>query len=88
MGGEIIKETAMTCRGHIEAGAIVLDEPANLPDGARVQCVLIPEIPDIKADDLPRPCHAGLLKFAGIVKDSPPDAAENLDHYLYGAPKK
>jgi hypothetical protein len=29
-----------------------------------------------------------LLEIAGSVKDLPADYSENLDHYLYGLPKK
>ncbi|HEY2883218.1 MAG TPA: hypothetical protein VGJ15_12310 [Pirellulales bacterium] len=32
--------------------------------------------------------NAGLERFAGIAKDLPADASVNLDHYLYGAPKR
>jgi hypothetical protein len=73
----------MTYRGYIRGGAIVLDEPADLPEGARVRCVLMAETNDGQAQDSRKPSHAGLLKFAGIIKDSPCDAARNHDHYLY-----
>ncbi len=78
----------MTYRGRIQAGAIVLDEPSELPEGARVRCVLMLETQDAQAQNPNRPSHVGLLKFAGIVKDSPPDAARNLDRYLYGRRKQ
>ena len=84
----------MTYRGHIEGGAIVLDEAPDLPEGARVRCVLMLESADEPTKDPKRPRgsgtprHAGLLKFARIVKDSPSDAARNLGHYLYGHAKK
>lgn len=31
-----------------------------------------------------------LLSFAGVIEDAdlPSDLAENLDHYLYGTPKR
>jgi hypothetical protein len=31
-----------------------------------------------------------LLRHAGVIEDAdlPPDLAENLDHYLYGTPKR
>ena len=60
------------------------DEPADLPEGARVRCVVIVEDRDAQAPDSQKPFHAGLLKFAGVIKDAPPDAAKNLDHYIYG----
>jgi predicted DNA-binding antitoxin AbrB/MazE fold protein len=62
----------------------MLDEPADLPEGTKVRCVVIVEGEDAQARDSRKPSHAGLLKFAGVIKDSPPDAAKNLDHYLYG----
>jgi hypothetical protein len=31
---------------------------------------------------------AALLKLAGKAKGLPADAARNLDHYLYGRPKR
>jgi len=73
----------VTVRGHIKAGAIVLDEPTELPEGARVRCVVMVEPRDTPAPHENAASHAGLLKFAGVIKDSPPDAARNLDHYFY-----
>jgi hypothetical protein len=29
-----------------------------------------------------------LLKHAGVIGDLPADASEQLDHYLYGVPKR
>jgi hypothetical protein len=29
-----------------------------------------------------------LLEIAGKARDLPPDYSENLDHYLYGVPKR
>jgi len=29
-----------------------------------------------------------LMRYSGIVKGMPPDMSQNLDHYLYGHPKK
>ncbi len=72
----------MTYRGHVKDGAVVLDEPVSLPEGA-----------DIRVDVLPpkrRRSTLGqmLLRHAGTAKGLPPDASRNLDHYLYGAPRK
>ncbi len=68
----------MTYRGRVEKGTIVLDEPAALPEGAAVTVELAP------AADRPSP----LLRLAGRAVDLPPDASVNLDHYLYGHPKR
>ena len=78
----MVKENTMTYRGHVKDGAVVLDEPVSLPEGA-----------DIRVDVLPRKRRRStlgqrLLRHAGTAKGLPPDASRNLDHYLYGAPKK
>lgn len=31
----------MTCNGHIEQGKVVLDEPTQLPEGARVRIEIV-----------------------------------------------
>lgn len=77
----------MTYVGHVENGAIVLDEPAALPDGAVVTIELAPALSRTDGD-------AG-LSFAerfgevlGKAESLPEDAAENHDHYLYGVAKR
>lgn len=73
----------MTYRGHVEKGAIVLDEPAELPEGAEVT-VEIATHSDVAHADYVSP----LLKYAGKAIGLPPDASVNVDHYLYGHPKR
>jgi hypothetical protein len=77
----------MTYRGHIENGAVVLDEPVALPDGAAVRIELAMNLPLVEED-------TG-LSFAerygevlGKARSLPEDAAENHDHYLYGVAKR
>ena len=72
----------MTYKGHVENGAVVLDEPVSLPDGTPVRIE-----PADDAESL-ETLHNGLLKLAGIIKDLPPDFARNHDHYIHGAPKE
>jgi hypothetical protein len=72
----------MTYRGHVKNGVVLLDEPADLPDGSAVE--VMPVAPAGSASD----AGQWLLQFAGIVKDLPPDFAENHDHYIHGTPKK
>lgn len=76
----------MTYRGHIENGVVVVDESAELPEGAGVEITIVAGDAAYQsgADD----SHAGLMRFAGIIKDMPEDASLNVDHYLYGHPKK
>jgi hypothetical protein len=72
----------MTYRGHIKSGAVVLDEPADLPEGAEVRVDVLPV-------DTPGKSQVGdLMKYAGIIGDLPSDLASNHDHYLYGVPKR
>ena len=70
----------MTYRGHVENGVIVLDEPAELPEGTSVRVEL--------ADEATGPTLADkLARFIGCLDGLPSDFAENHDHYLYGVPK-
>jgi hypothetical protein len=76
------KEKAMTYRGRVQDGAVVLDEPARLPEGAEVEV-------KVGTEQARRPTLGEkLLKYAGMFKDLPPDLARNHDHYLHGTPKK
>jgi hypothetical protein len=70
----------MTLEGRVENGAIVLEPPTSLPEGARVRIeVIAPNEPTL----FDRIGH-----LAGQAKHLPPDAAEQHDHYLYGTPRK
>ncbi|MCG3197311.1 MAG: hypothetical protein GHCLOJNM_01796 [bacterium] len=72
----------MTYRGHVENGVVVLDEGAELPEGAVVEV------------DLPEPEDQGeslrelFMRFSGVVKGYPSDFSENHDHYIHGTPKR
>lgn len=71
----------MTYNGHIKNGAIVLDEPVQLPEGASVRIELALEI---QAEES---LSKMLLRHAGCVEGLPPDLAENHDHYIHGTPR-
>lgn len=65
----------MVYRGHIENGTVVLDEPADIPDGTQVhvepvELVAVPRLAEQLGDVI------------GIVDDLPEDMAENHDHYI------
>jgi hypothetical protein len=93
---------AMVYRGHIKKGVVVLDNGAKLLDGTEVTVRPVTpraakrraakpkvSIKPTKGKEYSVPgVSAGLLRFAGAAKDLPPDAAINLDHYLYGHPKR
>jgi hypothetical protein len=67
----------MSYRGHIKNGAVVLDEPVQLPEGAQVNVDLTPV-------ERPVPLAELFKDLIGPGRDLPPDAARNKRHYLYG----
>jgi hypothetical protein len=72
----------MTYCGHVENGVIVFDESAQLPEGTKVTV-------DVKSESVvPDGYVSPLLKYAGKALGLPPDASVNVDHYLYGHPKR
>jgi hypothetical protein len=71
----------MPCRGRIENGTIVPEDPIPWPDGTRV----VVDVAELEAD---RSLADVLRPVIGKVSDLPPDMAKNHDHYLYGTPKK
>lgn len=77
----------MVYMGHVENGAIVLDDPVTLPDGAAVRIELAAESRLTGEDSGP----SFTERFASVIgkaRSLPEDAAENHDHYLYGVPKR
>jgi hypothetical protein len=79
-------EYAMTYRGHIKNGTVILDDPVDLLEGAAVEIVVF----DVAtAVEPPRRTLRELLApFIGMADDLPPDGSCQLDHYLYGTPKE
>jgi hypothetical protein len=82
----------MVYHGHIRNGQIVLDEQARLPEGAAVRVDVISNGEPSKGADDRQGDRRGsvwdrLLELSGTVEGLPPDASENLDHYLYDAPE-
>lgn len=80
----------MTLSGHVENGAIVLDHSVPLPEGAVVQIQIIDSTATAIAEESRR--TPSLLErlgdVVGAIDDLPTDGARNLDHYLYGTPKR
>jgi len=77
----------MIYHGQMKNGVVVFDEEVSLPDGATVVVRLESTPPP--SDQVPtKTIHERLKRIAGIAQDLPVDAAENLDHYLYGTPKR
>ncbi|OQC04040.1 MAG: hypothetical protein BWX80_02617 [Candidatus Hydrogenedentes bacterium ADurb.Bin101] len=71
----------MTYKGHVQNGAIVLDEPVNLPDGAIVSLEIAmlenvgdnPQVPTLAER---------LASVIGKAEGLPADWSENHDAYL------
>lgn len=67
-------------------------EPLTMPEGTRVHLRVEEhdaQEADAKAGDDEIPTLLERMKdFVGTVHNLPPDASVNLDHYLYGTPKR
>lgn len=79
----------MTYRGRVRNGVVVLDKPARLPDGTEVSVrALKGRRRATGRRREPRTWYERLRPFVGVVRGLPPDLSVNLDHYLYGTPKR
>ena len=87
----------MPVGGKIKNGKVLLGNPKALPEGTEVVVRAVkkarkpakPAGPARKRKKGPPLSFAKrYAAFIGQVKDLPPDASVNLDHYLYGLPKQ
>jgi hypothetical protein len=72
----------MTYRGHVKKGVIVLDPPAQLPEGAEVE---------VRATEQISTGSTWAEVFRNVIGQAeglPADSSVNHDHYLYGTSKK
>jgi hypothetical protein len=76
----------MTYRGRIQNGIVVFDEAVVLPEGVPVQVDVLGDAQE--ADDAGPTLYERLKPVVGAAQGLPPDAALNVDHYLYGQPKR
>ena len=74
----------MAYRGHIENGAVVLDEAVDAPEGTEVSVSVLEETAQAPTETL----YDRLKPFIGKASGLPPDLAQNHDYYLHGRPKK
>jgi hypothetical protein len=72
----------VTYLGKIKGGVVVFDGEQKPGEGTIVRIEPV-ELP-VEA----RVVSNGLLKWAGKVDGLPADSSTQLDHYLYGLPKK
>jgi hypothetical protein len=71
----------MSLVGHILNGVVVFDAPIALPDGTAVR------VEPMDASEPPSLLER-LGDVVGKAEGLPADASQNVDHYLYGHPKK
>ncbi len=72
----------MTYRGHVKKGVIVLDPPAQLPEGAEVE---VRTSEQVSADATWAEIFRDVI---GQAQGLPADSSINHDAYLYGTSKK
>lgn len=73
----------MVYKGHIENGVAIIDDQATLRDGTPVLIEILSEDTQIGRKSVAERLQSIIGKAEGL----PEDAAENLDHYLYGSAK-
>jgi hypothetical protein len=80
----------MTFTGHVQDGKVVLTSPIPLPDGTKVRVEpILAEPPSADpAADAPTTLWEHYKDVIGKAEGLPADAATNVDHYLYGHPKR
>lgn len=75
----------MSITAIVENGTIKLPEGVHLPDGTTVK---IEAVTEPEGQPSGKTFAERFAKYIGVVDDMPADLAENIDHYLYGAPKR
>jgi hypothetical protein len=73
----------MSLTGQVQNGVVVLDNPTALQDGTPVKVEAIESVAPPTRSLLER-----LGDVVGKAEGLPADASQNVDHYLYGHPKK
>ena len=79
---------AMTYKGRVTNGVVVLEDPKALPEGSVVMVEPVVESPSDTERQQLADLRQTLLRWAGTAKGLPPDLARNHDHYLHGRPRK
>ncbi|HEX5105034.1 MAG TPA: antitoxin family protein [Pirellulaceae bacterium] len=79
-----------TIRVHFDGKVFVPDEPVNVPEGTPAQVIVIPQSEASKSATGRKPLAelAAILDAMPSESSLPPDFSTNLDHYLYGMPKR
>lgn len=73
--------------GHVQGGKVVFDGPSIPAEGSAVRVEVV-----AAADASPPVPASGFLDHykdvIGLKLDAPPDGSANIDHYIYGHPKR
>jgi hypothetical protein len=79
----------MVIHGHVENGKIVLDEEVSLTEAMKLRVeFLTTDSAEVDDSSQTSTLYERMKDFLGTAKHLPPDASINIDHYLYGLPKK
>jgi hypothetical protein len=78
----------MTLHGHIQNGEIVLAPHGPLPEGAEVQVQILTPSSGAASQSIGPSFVERYKDVIGSVDGLPADLSVNLDHYLYGTPKR
>jgi hypothetical protein len=74
----------VTIRAHFDGRVLVPDEPLNLPANQPLRVVVYAE----SDSEFPLAGLAHLAQTYSPVDHWPSDGAKQVDHYLYGTPKR
>ena len=78
----------MTFQGYVKNGVVHLDNGATLPEGAAVRVERAPARSNPPPAEETPTLYDSLEPFIGKAEGLPADLSVNLDHYLYGTPKR
>lgn len=78
----------MVIQGRIENGQIIMPPGVVLPEGSSVTIRLVPAANGEPNEAEGRTLLERLGPVVGSAPDLPVDGARNVDHYLYGLPKR
>jgi predicted DNA-binding antitoxin AbrB/MazE fold protein len=78
----------MVYQGHVENGTIHLQNSVVLPEGAEVRVEIVAPADRSEPREGRVSLYDRLKPLIGAAKGLPSDASVNVDHYLYGHPKK
>ncbi|MGA2620572.1 MAG: hypothetical protein ABSF26_23365 [Thermoguttaceae bacterium] len=75
-------------RGRVHNGVVVLEAQGALREGTEVAVEPLPPNAKTRKGAKRPTVSRALASLAGKAKNLPPDAARNVDHYLYGHAKR